>query len=320
MSIIVNHAPNTPVLVSPSNGFTGLPRTLTLSWTCTDPDGDNMTYDVYLDKTTTPTQKVASDITTPSYTATNLDSAATYYWRVIAKDNKGAISNSSPINSFRTIFLTAGLVAYYPFNGNANDESGNGNNGTVFGGAITNNTLVLGDNASDRLSLPYTIINGMTDFTFSARLKINTIHLIGSWACNIFISGARNSEQNAITFGYRKTLNKWWLGINEASNPIYYFDENTLIADGNWHYITVLRNGTTARLYIDGVIIGTDILVVADQISIDPGGSIIGQEQDIVGGNFAQHQSWAGEIDGIRIYNRALTATEIQALYHEGGW
>jgi hypothetical protein len=33
--------------------------------------------------------------------------------------------------------LTTGLVAYYPFNGNANDASGNGNNGTVYGATLT---------------------------------------------------------------------------------------------------------------------------------------------------------------------------------------
>ena len=47
---------------------------------------------------------------------------------------------------------TDGLVAYYPFNGNANDESGNGNNGTLVGGATTTTFLQLGDNASDALS------------------------------------------------------------------------------------------------------------------------------------------------------------------------
>ena len=36
-------------------------------------------------------------------------------------------------------FLTNGLVAYYPFNGNANDASGNGNNGTVFGATAGTN-------------------------------------------------------------------------------------------------------------------------------------------------------------------------------------
>ena len=38
-------------------------------------------------------------------------------------------------------FLTNGLVAYYPFNGNANDKSGYGNNGTVYGATLTADRL-----------------------------------------------------------------------------------------------------------------------------------------------------------------------------------
>src|SRR5271170_1089907 len=38
-------------------------------------------------------------------------------------------------------FLTNGLVAYYPFSGNANDASGNGNNGTVYGASLTTDRL-----------------------------------------------------------------------------------------------------------------------------------------------------------------------------------
>ena len=37
--------------------------------------------------------------------------------------------------------LGDGLIAYYPFNGNANDESGNGNNGTVYGASLTTDRL-----------------------------------------------------------------------------------------------------------------------------------------------------------------------------------
>ena len=44
-----------------------------------------------------------------------------------------------PANSISNspAFLTNGLIAYYPFNGNANDASGNGNNGTVYGATLT---------------------------------------------------------------------------------------------------------------------------------------------------------------------------------------
>jgi hypothetical protein len=42
-----------------------------------------------------------------------------------------------PITTTTTIPINDGLIAYYPFNGNANDESGNGHNGTVYGSTLT---------------------------------------------------------------------------------------------------------------------------------------------------------------------------------------
>jgi hypothetical protein len=101
MNVIVNHAPNAPMLVSPSNGAVDQDRSLTISWTCSDIDGDNLFYDVYLDKSSSPTQKISENQTAVSYTVANLDSAATYYWKIVARDSKGAES-SSIINEFRT--------------------------------------------------------------------------------------------------------------------------------------------------------------------------------------------------------------------------
>ncbi len=50
------------------------------------------------------------------------------------------------------------------------------------------------------------------------------------------------------------------------------------------------------------------------------GGLIIGQDQDSVDGGYSAIQSWAGDVDNLRIYNRALNSTEIRALYEETGW
>ncbi len=76
--------------------------------------------------------------------------------------------------------LNEGLVAYYPFNGNANDESGNGNDGTVNGATVTVDRFGNTDsayhfngngNATDSVQLPYTIINGLINITSSVWIK-----------------------------------------------------------------------------------------------------------------------------------------------------
>jgi len=84
-----NRAPNTPSNPSPSNNATNQPLTITLSWTCSDPDGDAVTYDVYFDTKANPT-KVSTSQSGRTLNRSNLSYGTTYYWKVVAKDSKGA--------------------------------------------------------------------------------------------------------------------------------------------------------------------------------------------------------------------------------------
>ena len=214
---------------------------------------------------------------------------------------------------------TNGLVAYYPFNGNANDESGNSYHGSVLGGATITNILTIGDNNLDGVSLPFEVINGLADFSISGWLKINIVHNSGPYyPGNSWITVSRNNEDNAFGLIYENYQNAWKFVINDIRND--HFKSDTTMNDHGWHHIVVTRNGFTARMYIDSEENGNGIQVSNTLLNVDKYGVIIGQEQDNLGGGFEQHQSWAGEMDNIRIYNRSLTEEEIQALYHEGDW
>jgi hypothetical protein len=321
MNVIVNHAPNTPVLVSPSNGFAGLPCTLTLSWTCSDPDGDNLTYDVYLDKTTTPTQKIATDITATSYTATNLDSAATYYWRIIAKDNKGAVSNSSSINSFRTIFLTAGLVAYYPFNGNANDESGSGHNGTNYGAILT----------TDRFNRANTAFsfNGTSSYIKASANGLPTAERTTSaW----FYTSNLTKQHVLLAYGGNSPSppgTSWFLTVSPTFfNVAVHFDTNSLQyyfstqPVGSWYNFVAVTSSNGTKIYINGVLKANNsnyinnTYVSGRDFSI----GVCVDRNGLAPFTDANVDYFNGKIDDVRLYNRALTESEIQALYQEGGW
>jgi len=95
-----NHPPNSPTNPSPTNGATGISiQNITLSWSCSDPDGDALRYDVYFGTSTNP-PRTAQDITSSSYTVNNLNYSTTYYWKIVAKDNE--TSTSGPIWSFTT--------------------------------------------------------------------------------------------------------------------------------------------------------------------------------------------------------------------------
>jgi hypothetical protein len=82
-----NSHPNTPSGPSPANGATNVEINADISWTCSDPDADPITYDVYFGTTNPPTTKVSSNQVGTTYDPGALVASTTYYWQIVAKDN-----------------------------------------------------------------------------------------------------------------------------------------------------------------------------------------------------------------------------------------
>ncbi len=85
---------------------------VSLEWTCTDADGDDLTYDVYLDTNEAPTTKVASDVEEMSYELDSQDVGPTYYWKVVAKDGTG--ESSSEVWNFSLLNSIPEVIMWYP--------------------------------------------------------------------------------------------------------------------------------------------------------------------------------------------------------------
>jgi hypothetical protein len=98
-SFEVNSNPNVPALTAPANNATAVSNKAALKWTCTDPEGDDLTFDVYFGTTATP-DAVASGITALTYSPT-MDYNTTYYWKIVAHDPYGGTS-TSVVRSFKT--------------------------------------------------------------------------------------------------------------------------------------------------------------------------------------------------------------------------
>jgi len=228
----------------------------------------------------------------------------------------GAI-DSTKVNvaSFMSVPSEESLVGYWSFDEGAGtqvkDTSKNTNHGTVAGctfvDGVSGKGLSFTGSVSDYVSLGYGAIDGLTDFTFS----IWATYSGGATDQRYIISGARTAQTNEVLFGYTASTNLW---SSYIAGTNYNFDANADIEDGSFHHIVMKRSGTTASLYIDGVKV-SDETVNDTAIDIDSGGLILGQDQDSVGGGFAAVQAWKGYLDEFRIYNKALTEAEIQALY-----
>jgi len=97
-----NQPPDAPSNPSPSDGATGVDIDADLSWNCSDPDGDSLTYDVYFEANdSTPDVLVSDDQIETFYDPGTLEYETTYYWQIIATDEYGATTDG-PIWNFTT--------------------------------------------------------------------------------------------------------------------------------------------------------------------------------------------------------------------------
>ena len=182
--------------------------------------------------------------------------------------------------------------AYYPFNGNANDESVNSNDGTVTGATLTTDYLGTLDNAynfdgtvSQYLSIPYGVLNGLSDFT------------VAFWAQ-----------------GSGKTGSYILSGANAVNDNEMLMHSPT---DTDWHFYVWRRNSLGTHIYED--LIESDSFIYAnpsDPIDIDAGGLIFGQEQDSVGGGFAGPQAFRGKLSSFLVIPLGITDDEMLNLYN----
>lgn len=201
-------------------------------------------------------------------------------------------------------------VAYYPFTVNGTDSSGNANNGAVVGGTVSGGVLNLGDNANDYFAIPGTTVNGLTDFTISFNLKINTLHITGDAPDNQVFGGSRSGVVDAFNFAYNKNSNSFVFALDVTG---YFFSYPDLQQAADY-CIVLERASSNLSLFVNGLQVGSTITVPTTAINIQSNGFLWGQEQDCVGGCFAQNQCLAGELDNIKIFDEALLPADVHDL------
>ncbi|MDC3133894.1 hypothetical protein OA958_03555, partial [Bacteroidota bacterium] len=218
--------------------------------------------------------------------------------------------------------LNNGLVAYYPFNGNANDESGNGNNGTVNGATLTNDRFGNADEAYDfdgiddcidinSQSIDLFIYNSMTLSFWTNPNNIDNSNLLGT-VISKYYQGDENNSSFAIS-------------INESTRAIetfgdgllpIYSTQNNIVDYQSWDNYTVYLdklNGT-ATVFKNGNFIGLGS-VSFNNLQISNVITSIGRVYAGIPGAVNSNH-FDGNIDDIGIWNRALTSQEIQELYN----
>ena len=211
-------------------------------------------------------------------------------------------------NGFSQLSLNDSLVAHFPFNGNANDETGNGYDGTVYGTTLS----------SDRFGNPNSAyefdgvddyINTFSTFDFEFRtmtLWVKPFNIQGDGVTEKHIAG-----QDANTLNYGQLKAKFANGNlavragGETNNHLVSVNNNT------WYHITLVRDGSSCSYYLNNILIGSASSGTVGSISSPNEDFVIGAGRDL------DRQFFHGIIDDIRIYNRALSSSEIDSLYNE---
>ncbi|MFM2157369.1 MAG: hypothetical protein RL516_2118 [Bacteroidota bacterium] len=203
--------------------------------------------------------------------------------------------------------LMNGLVGYWPFCGNANDESGNGNNGTVNGA-----TLTADRNGNANAAYSFDGNGDYIDCGNNSSLNLSNSFTISAWVNgNTFAQekGIVSKSQGATPYTYDLIVsNNGGQKVRFDINQNYLFSNQNLNTN-NWYNIVATYNGSIQSIYIDGVLsssqnVSTILSSVADHL-------LLGAHQVSV----VPSWSWDGKLDDIAIWNRALTQNEITQLY-----
>jgi hypothetical protein len=218
---------------------------------------------------------------------------------------------------------TDGLVGWWPFNGNANDESGNGNNGTVNGATLTEDRFGEANKAYS--------FDGVNDIISTTRIsEISGTNMLSAslWFFTDVFSAydrliGQEDECNTLTQGFsiaysfeNQTIR---VLLRNGSNTFCSFS-NAIVPTNQWNNLIVLYNGAEeidinrCNVYLNGEAI---ILNFVGPIpsSLDVSNVNTSFEVGATTCNGSLDYIFDGHIDDIGIWSRALSECEIEALY-----
>jgi hypothetical protein len=247
------------------------------------------------------------------------------------KKTESANSNPSSVS------LKSGLQTYYLFNSNANDESGNGNNGTIINASITkdrfnniNSAINFSGTNGYKVTTNYKGIISDQSRTIAFWSKISADFInhtsiinyggdpnIGQQDFNIFIStlGGNGSP---------------YIGVMLSNPGAYVGSYFSGLKDGKWHHYAFIHdntNGSTLdkiKIYIDGILVSNNVSYYTPKIptpvtinTYQNLSMVMGQYTSYNGTTSGSFRSFTGDLDDLGVWNRALSQLEISSLFNQ---
>ncbi len=228
------------------------------------------------------------------------EGAGTTATDVSGNSNNGSLTNIDTSTNWVSGYDCSNLIAYYPFNGNANDESGNNNHGTVSGATLTTDRFGNVDSAynfdgNDIISIAHNVdLNIEGELSFSVWVKPTSL-------INAMVLGKSNYVSNT-NYLLRTKSN----GLLQFEYKNFANSTNNPLIAGQWNHIAVIsQSDNTKKVYINNVL-------ASHTTATSPYGLVT---NDLTIGARPGAEYFNGIIDDLRIYKSALSQTEITNLF-----
>ena len=274
-----------------------------LSWNAS-PAADLAGYVVFRSETSASGyETIARDVTAATFVDESAKPGRTYYYRVLATDR--SLNRSAPTPAAAATPTGAPtLVARYAFDGDARDDSGHGNDASaddsaVYGSGRIGSAALALDGSGGRVDLPPGVPR-------HEQLSVATwVYWNGGAAWQRIFDFGNGTDQYlfltpaASGAGLRFAIKNG--GAEQQLNA-------PALAAGRWVHVAVTLGGANARLYVDGAQVAASSAFTLKPSDFNPVLNYIGESQ------FESDPGFNGRVDDFRVYNHALSATDVAAL------
>lgn len=293
------------------------------SWKASDPENDILVYDVYCG--TNPTLSQTDKISTEQlssylrYFVPGADTGKSYYWQVVAKDVQGN-ETKGPVTRFHFASIGEGLIVWLPFDHSTTDQSNLKNSTGAYNIQYTTNRHGSGESAIALTGLTSSNVqvnhNEVFNFTQNQDVSIS---------CWLQFSGTQPDFAGIVCKArpeFSGGFKGWQLTIRDGSRlGVQYGDAsaftnetltNVTVNDGKWHHVVVVvnRSDRNLKMYVDNRLVreANSSIYSMNVNNDDP--LRIGIERN-------SSRAFKGNIDDVRVFNRALGSKDVALLFSE---
>jgi hypothetical protein len=202
-----------------------------------------------------------------------------------------------------------GLIGYWKLDGNAKDSTPYGNDGTIYGNASSTtdrhgqaNYAYNFGGGIDKIITGTYFPEISTEFTVSAFVKPGTAQIAYA---NIW-GNHGGSTQGIVLQQDNASTNNYYLAYGDSSD--WHLSSNASLTADVWQHVIAIKTTTALKIYVDGV----EVVNTPDTgtVAANPVTNFR------IGLGYSSGRNFNGSIDDVRVYNRALSVSEVSDLYH----